>query len=176
MGHSLGVKLLKWIDTFLSVFLVCTMTLVTVMAFTQVVLRYVFSVPLMGIEELLLFPTTWLYMFGAIKASQERNHIVAKVLEIFIHKKRFTHLLHAVAAAISTVVLCWLCVWGYDLLKYTLRVKKVSATLYLPLSYSDGIVFFALSLMVIYSVIECVDEVKKFLLTSSDVVFTREVS
>ena len=175
MEGTFVAKLSKWIEAALSLFLAFAVTAVALLVFVQVMLRYVFARPLMGIEELLLFPMTWLYLTGALKASQERNHIIAKVLEVFIRRKRFAHLLRAAAAVVSTGVLCWLCLLGYDLLRYTLRVNKLSPTLYLPIIYSDGVVFFVLLFMVIYTFIECVDEFRKFLATPSDVAFIREV-
>jgi len=57
---------------------------VAVLMFVQVILRYVLKMPLMGIEELCYFPTVWLYLFAAVKASSERGQLVARVLEIFL--------------------------------------------------------------------------------------------
>ena len=39
---------------------------IATLVFIQVILRYVLHHPLMGIEELLLFPTIWLYFLGKI--------------------------------------------------------------------------------------------------------------
>ena len=51
----------------------------------QVILRYVFKAPLMGIEELLIFPTIWLYMLGGANASQQRNHIECGILTLYMN-------------------------------------------------------------------------------------------
>ena len=44
---------------------------IAILVFIQVILRYVLHHPLMGIEELLLFPTIWLYVLGSANASVE---------------------------------------------------------------------------------------------------------
>ena len=59
-------KVLDWINVF-------SLLSVAVLMFVQVILRYVLKMPLMGIEELCYFPTVWLYLFAAVKASSERG-------------------------------------------------------------------------------------------------------
>ena len=123
----------------------------SLLIFIQVLLRYVFNAPLMGIEELAMFPTTWLYMFGAVKASAERTQIVARVLEIFLKRQRSVYLLRALAAAVSCVVLIWLLRWGLDFFRYVLRVWKESPTLYIPTFWYEGVFFPALILILLYT-------------------------
>ena len=54
----------------------------------QVILRYVFKAPLMGTEELLQFPTIWMYMLGAAMASITRTHIECGVLAVYVKSPR----------------------------------------------------------------------------------------
>src|SRR5699024_2120844 len=76
------IKSAKTFQYFLGVLmLVSLLVLVTV----QVILRYFLNLPLMGIEELLLFPTIWLYMIGAANASEERSHIEVDIVETFLN-------------------------------------------------------------------------------------------
>ena len=56
--------------------------------FVQVITRYIFEVPIMGLEESIVIPTLWLYMLGAVNASREDTQIRANVLEIFIKTER----------------------------------------------------------------------------------------
>ena len=79
-------KVLDWINVF-------SLLSVAVLMFVQVILRYVLKMPLMGIEELCYFPTVWLYLFAAVKASSERGQLVARVLEIFCKRQRSIFLL-----------------------------------------------------------------------------------
>ncbi|MFR8054572.1 MAG: TRAP transporter small permease [Bilophila wadsworthia] len=110
-------KVLDWINVF-------SLLSVAVLMFVQVILRYVLKMPLMGIEELCYFPTVWLYLFAAVKASSERGQLVARVLEIFCKRQRSIFLLRGIAAFASSAILLWLTWWGYDYLKYALRLQK----------------------------------------------------
>lgn len=159
---------LTFVDTLMDWSLPILITGVALLVFVQVLLRYVFNAPLMGIEELLMFPTAWLYMFGAIKASSEKTQIVARVLEIFLKRQRSVYLLRAVGAAASTVVLLWAMKWGYDFFRYSLRVWKESPTLYIPTFWYEGVVFVALVFVLVYTVREIAEYLALYAKTPGD--------
>ncbi len=129
---------------------------ISVMVFVQVLLRYVFKAPLMGIEEMLLFPTVWLYFLGGAYASLERSQIVARVLEVFMKNEKAVFIIRAIASIISLVVLIWLTNWGWDFIKYTLRMNRLSGTLYIPLIYAEISVIIGMFLMIYYTVLEII--------------------
>ena len=162
------LKPLSFIDNILDLFLPVLISGVALLVFIQVLLRYVLNMPLMGIEELLLFPTTWLYLFGAIKASSEKTQIVARVLEIFLKKQRSVYLLRSLAAAASGGVLLWLIKWGYDYFKYILRVWKESPTLYIPTFWYEGAVFVSLVFILVYTVCEVLEYLTMYRMTPAD--------
>ena len=159
---------LTWVDAFLDLSLPVLITGVALLVFIQVLLRYVFNAPLMGIEEMLMFPTTWLYMCGAVKASSEKTQIVARVVEIFLKRQRSVYLLRAIGAAASTVVLIWVMKWGYDFFRYSLRVWKESPTLYIPTFWYEGVVFASLIFILIYTICEIAEYLTLYAKTSSD--------
>lgn len=143
-------RVLDWINVF-------SLLSVAILMFIQVILRYVLNMPLMGIEELCYFPTVWLYLFSAVKASSERGQLVARVLEIFCKRQRSVLLLRGIAAFASSVILIWLTWWGYDYFKYAFRIQKETATLYLPWIYAEATVFIAMLLMTVYTLLELRD-------------------
>jgi TRAP-type C4-dicarboxylate transport system permease small subunit len=118
--------------------------------FVQVVTRYVLEIPVMGLEESMLYPTLWLYMLGAINASRENTQIRANVLEIFIKTERGHAILAAVGEALSLVVSLWLTWWAWDYTRYAARVWKESPTLYIPTFYADVALIVALGLMTLF--------------------------
>jgi len=146
-------------DKVLGVFVLLNIIALSILVFVQVLMRYVFRSPLMGIEELCYFPSTWLYLFAAVYASSEKSQLYARVLEIFIKDKRKVYLLRAFAAVVTTGILMWLTYWGYDLLKYSLRVEKLTDTLFIRWTLAEGSVFVSFALMLFYTVIEIVDYV-----------------
>lgn len=154
LGSSNGSGFIDWIEQVQHVVLTVLMVAIAVMVFVQVLLRYVFKAPLMGIEEMLLFPTVWLYFIGGMNASLERSQIVARVLEVFVKKDKTVFLIRTIASVLSFGVAVWLTYWGWDFLKYSLRVDKVSPTLYIPTIYADALVFVGILFMTIYTLLE----------------------
>jgi len=71
-------------DRFSAILLTTLICVVAGGQFVQVITRYVLQVPVMGLEETMLYPTLWLYILGAVNASRENTHIRANVLEIFL--------------------------------------------------------------------------------------------
>ncbi|MDT8327085.1 MAG: TRAP transporter small permease subunit [Roseovarius sp.] len=120
--------------------------------FVQVITRYVLQIPVMGLEEAMLYPTLWLYILGAVNASRENTHIRANVLEIFVKTDRGHTILAIVGEVISLVVGLWLLSWAWDYTRYAWRVWRESPTLYIPTFYSDVALFVGLLLMMLYTV------------------------
>ncbi|MFT5720214.1 MAG: TRAP-type C4-dicarboxylate transport system permease small subunit [Motiliproteus sp.] len=123
---------------------------VALFQFIQVVTRYVFETPVMGLEEVAVIPTLWLYVLGAVNASREDTQIRANVLEIFLGTERARHILLVVSESCSLVISVWLTWWAWDYFSYALRVGKETPTLYLPTLIYESSLFAGLSLMTLY--------------------------
>lgn len=119
--------------------------------FVQVITRYVLQVPVMGLEETMLYPTMWLYILGAVNASRENTHIRANVLEIFLKTPRQHIVLAIINEVISLAVGLWLLLWAWDFTRYAWRVWRESPTLYIPTFYSDVALATGLALMMAYT-------------------------
>lgn len=155
LGLRKGVNPIQdWLAFFL-------MLAVTFLVFIQVILRYVLHHPLMGIEELLLFPTIWLYFLGGAIASRERTHIECRVMIMYLKKPAQQHIGNIIKAGISLPVCLWLTYWAYEYFRYALRVWKESGTLYIPLVIAESALFFGLLLMSIYTAVELGDYLRR---------------
>lgn len=139
-------------DRFAKYLLTALILIVALGQFVQVITRYVLQVPVMGLEETMMYPTLWLYIFGAVNASRENTHIRANVLEIFLKTERQHTILAIVGEVISLIVGLWLLVWAWDFTRYAWRVWKESPTLYIPTFYSDVALVVGLLLMMTYTV------------------------
>ena len=131
----------------------------------QVILRYVLKMPLMGIEELMLFPIIWLYMLGGANASMERNHISCGILTLYIKKEKSMALFNLVKALISVVISIWLTYWAFWYFTYSLKMWKLSDLLYLPMFFAESSIFIGLVLMVFYALVEFYDMIFDFIET-----------
>lgn len=138
-------------DTFSKYLLTGLICLVALGQFVQVVTRYVLQIPVMGLEETMLYPTIWLYILGAVNASREDTHIRANVLEIAIKTERGHTVLAIIGEIISLIVGLWLLSWAWDYTLYAWRVWKESPTLYLPTFYSEAALVVGLALMMLYT-------------------------
>ncbi len=138
-------------DTFSKYLLTALILIVALGQFVQVITRYVLQIPVMGLEETMLYPTLWLYMFGAINASRENTHIRANVLEIWLTTDVQHKVLAIIGEVISLIVGLWLLSWAWDYTRYAWRVWKESPTLYIPTFYSDVALVIGLTLMMVYT-------------------------
>ena len=99
-------------DKFSKYLLTGLICLVALGQFVQVVTRYLLQIPVMGLEETMLYPTIWLYILGAVNASREDTHIRANVLEIAIKTERGHTVLAIIGEIISLAVGLWLLSWA----------------------------------------------------------------
>ena len=129
--------------------------------FVQVITRYVLQVPVMGLEETMMFPTLWLYVMGSVNASRENTHIRANVLEIFLKTPRQHTVLAIIGEIISLIVGVWLLTWAWDFTRYSWRVWKESPTLYIPTFYADIALFIGLGLMMLYTTMHLLRHIKE---------------
>ena len=138
------------------------LAVIPLLVFTQVILRYVLNLPLMGIEELLLFPAIWLYFLGGSMASKARNHIDCGVLVLYIKKETSLALFRLVRMVLSVIIGCWASYWAYWFFSYSLSKWKQSDLLYLPMFFAESAVFIGVVLMVFFSVVELIDRVNEY--------------
>jgi TRAP-type transport system small permease protein len=139
------------LDRFMQYLLTTLICIVALGQFVQVLTRYVIQIPVMGLEETILYPTLWLYIFGAVNASRENTHIRANVLEIFLKTERQHAILATIGEVISLIIGLWLLLWAWDYTKYAWRVWRESPTLYIPTFYSDVALLVGMALMMIYT-------------------------
>ena len=143
-------------DRFASILLTGLICLVALGQFVQVVTRYVLQIPVMGLEETMMYPTLWLYILGAVNASRENTHIRANVLEIFLTRPQAHAILALIGEIISLIIGIWLLTWAWDFTEYAWRVWRESPTLYIPTFYADVALAAGLTLMMIYTAMHLV--------------------
>lgn len=138
-------------DKFLKYALPLLITTVALVVFFQVVMRYVFEIPVMGLDEILVYPTLWLYVLGSVNASREDSQIKANVLDVFLHSDKSRLIVRVVADFCSIVVSGWLTYWTWDYFLYAKKTWKLSPTLYIPTFWAECALFLGVACMTIYS-------------------------
>ena len=156
-------------DRFFKYALTILISTVALMEFVQVVMRYIFEIPIMGLEEVLVYPTLWLYFLGSINASREDTQIKANVLDVFLKTDRSKLTVRVIADALSLVTCSWLTWWAWEYFRYALRVWKESPTLYIPTFYAECAMFIGMSFMTFYVVYYLFKNFKRLLLLISEI-------
>ncbi|MCP4119538.1 MAG: TRAP transporter small permease [Desulfobacteraceae bacterium] len=139
---------------------------VAAIEFYQVVMRYIFELPVMGLDEILVYPTLWLYFLGSVNASREDTQIKANVLDIFLKTDRAKLVVRIIADLMSMTVSFWLTFWAWDYFKYALRVWKESPTLYIPTFYAECAFFIGMGLMTLYTAWHLIRNVRQITVIS----------
>jgi len=150
-------------ERFFKYSLMILISTVAIMEFYQVVMRYIFEIPVMGLEEVLVYPTLWLYILGSVNASREDTQIKANVLDVFLKTEKAKMVVRVIADFFSVIVASWLTYWAWDYFRYALRVWKESPTLYIPTFYAECAMFLGLVLMSLYAAWYLIGNTRKLL-------------
>jgi TRAP-type C4-dicarboxylate transport system permease small subunit len=136
--------------------------------FIQVGTRYVFKIPVMGLEEVLIYFALWLYVLGSVNASREDTQITANVLDVFLKTERSKLTIRVIGDVLGLVVALWLTWWAWDYFLYALRVWKLSPTRYIPTFYAECSLFIGLALMTIYGSVHFIRNVRRLLASPAE--------
>jgi C4-dicarboxylate transporter DctQ subunit len=125
-------KLDRYLEYFSTTVMVVTMSVATLVAFVNVVLRYVFNMSLTWAGELTSYLFIWSALFGAAYGFKIGMHLGVTVL---IQKLR-PQVAKWVLSLSLFIILCYLLclmVWGYDFVMFNHMMEMVSIDL--ELSY-----------------------------------------
>jgi TRAP-type C4-dicarboxylate transport system permease small subunit len=150
----------KRMERFFKYALPFLISIVAAMQFYQVVMRYIFEIPVMGLDEMIVYPTLWLYILGSVNAAREDSQIKANVLDVFLKTARARLIVRVIADFFSVVISSWLTYWAWDYFKYAKRVWKESPTLYIPTFWAECALFIGLVLMTLYCISYFIKNIK----------------
>jgi len=155
------IALLIWkIPLFLQiVVMVVGGSIVGILIFTEVFLRYVLGSPLFGIEELILFIGMWLYFMGASYGAFERTHIKAELINIWCKSERSLAILRSIASILTVTLSVVLVSWTYPFFIWELVRGGTSQALLLPNVLCKSAIFFGSVLMSAYFITELIDNI-----------------
>lgn len=126
--------------------------LVTLTVVLQVILRYIFKVPLFGLEEFSRLIAVWVYFLGAILGTKWDSHVQGDVAGLLFQTKHSRVVMKSIAWFLSLLV-CFLflyhsakyCVWLYE-------SGEKTPGLWWPRIYTVGSMLFGAFFMTIYSI------------------------
>lgn len=134
-------------------------SVVGILIFVEVFLRYVLGSPLFGIEELILFIGMWLYFMGASYGAFERTHIKAELVNIWCKNERSLAIVRTAASVITVALSLILISWTYPYFVWELARGGTSQALLLPKILCQSAIFSGSILMAVYFITELIDNI-----------------
>lgn len=144
-------KLLKKLDQTQNIINVFSLSILTFLVVLQIILRYVLKLPLLGIEELMIFPTIWLFVIGGASASLRNDHIECGMIDSFIKDPKKLDIINLLKHILSSVISAVLTIYTFQMALYSFNLWKTSGTLYIPMFFAEGSIFLGMLLMFFYS-------------------------
>jgi TRAP-type C4-dicarboxylate transport system permease small subunit len=130
----------------------------TAAVFLEVIMRYFFQSPLVGIEELAAYVAFWLYFIGGAYGSYERSHISADISQLVFKNKLHYAKSHAITSLISSFAALYALFWAFDYVKWGFEMNEQSRSTFLgstyPVVFFQASIFIGLALMSFYFFIE----------------------
>ncbi len=139
---------------FIIVFGLC----LAVLMFTQVVLRYVFASPFVGIEELSLLFGAWFYFLGIAYVTRNGEHIHGGILTMVVKKRNTVRTVRLVMTVLS-IAACT--VFGYYAIKYALfeiGTGRLSSYMRWPKGWWSASLIFGFVGTVAYMVLQALNQ------------------
>lgn len=153
-------RIIKVMDMFFKISIPIMVTALASMITIQTILRYIFHRPLLSMEELIVIPSLGLYFLGSIWATRNEAHMNARLLEIFFKSDRSIATIRSISAFGGIIISLWLSYWGWELLKYSMRVKKVSLVLNYRLTIVECLPLVCFSLIAFLMIFEFIKYLK----------------
>ena len=123
---------------------------VSVLMVIEVVTRFVFQSPLFGLEEITLICMMWIYMIGAVVASNKRSHLSAEMADLLTSNKRVLALIKVLATFITLVIAWFILTWSYNIFAWGLEKQQGTPVFRIPWVVSQSSLFFASIMFLIY--------------------------
>lgn len=155
-------KLNERISGLIKIFLTILMVSTSFLVLLQVLFRYCLRIPTHYIDELLIIGAVLMFMFGALNASIDESHIIARIFENFSKKKRYVTAIRFIAAVSSFLVMGWLTYWAYEFFTYSLKRGRLSVILKIPTVIYESTVFICFLGMTFYACLEAYKYFKMF--------------
>jgi len=145
------------------IFMLIAGSIITILVFIEVVLRYVLGSPLFGVEELICLIAMWLYFIGASYGAYERSHIKAELIHIWFKRPRSYALVKALSSLITCILSIIMVSWTYPYFVWGITKGETSQALLIPMVLSQSAIFVGAILMSLYFFVELIDHVMQSL-------------
>lgn len=130
------------------------MILLGLLMAAQVFMRYVISLPFLGMEEMAPMLAVWIYFIGMAYCSRECDHIEGGVMTLLTQNRNILLGLRLLGSVICFVALIIFLKFGYDFASFNIQVNRKSTYMRLPKYLWDFSMIFGIGLMVFYMALQ----------------------
>ena len=135
----------KWV-------LVFTGIIVFVLTIATVFLRYVLTMNVLGLDEIILLVIFWQYFIGAAQGSREDSQIKADMVSTVVKNKTVVAWCHLLARIIECGVIGVCIKWSIDYILKDMSVMPYTVVLSIPLVLSHAVMLVGCALMLLYHI------------------------
>lgn len=146
-------KLEEWI-------VVISIVGMTIMAFLQVVVRYVLQLPLMGPDEISRMFQIILTYIGCAVAVREGSQISIDIMNYIFKKPGSQRIINIIVNSIGIIFTFVFLYFFYGLFTYALKSQQASVYLRIPLAIPMGSMFVGMLLMLVHYLERIFKEIK----------------
>jgi TRAP-type C4-dicarboxylate transport system permease small subunit len=146
---------------FLSVLVTIAMIMILAITFLQVVMRFIFHVPIGGWDEVptyMMLLGVWLTAAVNVK---KKEHITLDIYVLFIKSPKARKIVQIITCFLTIVAFSVFIVLLCEFTGYNFAKKATTAGLSVPYWVILGIIIFAIALTIFYYLLQLINEVKE---------------
>lgn len=129
------MKVLRWLDNYIElVILAVLFSLMVIVTFLQVIMRYFMGTSLSGAEEIARYSFIWLVYIGTSYALKYRGHIRVEAITL-LFKRKGKFFFDIIANVFFIVFALYVVYVGTDLAAALLSGGQTSASLHIPMGF-----------------------------------------
>jgi len=147
-------KVMQWV-------IIVTGSIVTLIVFTETVLRLFKWVSFSGYEELLIMVAFWLYMVGCANGSYEKSQIKADIIEVMLKESIGKDIIRILRETVTIVLSLWFTWWAFNMILYAIEVGSVTPVYRIPMVFGFTSIFVGVGFMTFYNIVYAIGEYKK---------------
>ena len=148
------LKIRKYVDQFLAIALIITMTILVIDVVWQVLARYVVKSPSSFTDELARFLLIWVGLLGSAYAMGKKKHLAIDILPSKLSGKPKKILNTFISILVISFAILILVIGGIRLVYITLTLNQISPALGIPLGYVYLVLPFSGILIAFYAFLE----------------------
>lgn len=126
----------------------------------QVFMRYVVSLPFLGIEEMAPMLAVWVYFVGMAYSSRNREHIEGGLLSLLVKNEKLLLAVRLFGSIICLIAVAIFLKYAWDFASFNMSLNRKSSYLRLPKFLWDLSMVFGFGMMCLYLLLQVLLEVR----------------